>query len=87
MDDEKRELRITISESAYARLKRQCDLLDVPPSTWARALIMERVTQYEAASASAMMRPVMEALGGLIVNMDEEVEEHRKTRLEDSRKR
>lgn len=87
MEDKKIELRITMSASAMARLKRQCDLLDVPPSTWARALIMERVTQYEAATASAMLRSPMEALGNLIASMGEEVEEHRKSRLEDSRRR
>lgn len=87
MEDEKVELRITMSKSAMDRLKRQCELLDVPPSTWSRALIMERVTAYEAAAASALMRPVMEALQGFVGNMEEEMEDFRKSKMEDSRKR
>ena len=85
-----KELRILFSEDAMARLERQCELLDVPPSTWARALIMEKVTAYEAATANAMMRPVMAMLGDFVGGMTEEMEDYRKRKsegkLEDSRK-
>ena len=87
MEDEKYELRIMFSASAMARLKRQCTLLDVPPSTWVRALVMERVTAYEAATANAMMQSTLEALGGLIENMNGGVEDFRKSGMEDSRRR
>lgn len=81
-----KELRILFSDEAMLRLQRQCELLDVPPATWARALIMERVTAYEAATANAMMRPMMEALNGFVGDMGQEMEDYRKRKLEDSRK-
>ena len=39
---ERKELRMLFTPEAYERLERQCALLDVPASTWVRALAMEK---------------------------------------------
>ena len=49
---ERKELRILFTPEAYERLERQCALLDVPASTWVRALAMEKITAFEAATAN-----------------------------------
>lgn len=81
------ELRIMFSVPAMERLKRQCALLDVPPSTWVRALVMEKITAFEAVSANAMMHPMMLSLSDFVGKMGEEMEDFRRSKLEDSRKR
>ena len=43
---------------------------------------MEKVTAYEAATANAMMRPVMAMLGDFVGGMTEEMEDYRKRKLE-----
>ena len=57
--DGKKELRIVISAEALERLERQASLLDVPPSTWARAIIMEKVTAFESATSNAQALAMM----------------------------
>lgn len=56
---EKKELRILFSPSAFERLERQADLLDVPASTWVRALVMEKITAFESATSSTQISTQM----------------------------
>lgn len=56
---ERKELRMLFTPDAYDRLERQAALLDVPASTWARAIIMEKVTAFESATSNAQALAMM----------------------------
>lgn len=76
--DGKKELRIVISAEALERLERQASLLDVPPSTWARAIIMEKVTAFESATANSQALARMDGFFKQMIFEFAKVEESRK---------
>ena len=76
--DGKKELRIVISAEALERLERQASLLDVPPSTWARAIIMKKVTAFESATANSQALARMDGFFKQMIFEFAKVEESRK---------
>jgi len=50
-DSPNKELRIVLSSDAYARVISTAKLLDQTPASFARQIIMEKVTAFEAANS------------------------------------
>ena len=75
---ERKELRMLFTPDAYDRLERQAALLDVPASTWARAIIMEKVTAFESATANSQALARMDGFFKQMIFEFAKVEESRK---------
>lgn len=76
---EKKELRILFTPEAFDRLERQAQLLDVPASTWVRALAMEKITAFESATANAQVASKMDGMfKQLMIDFEGMTEKNRK---------
>lgn len=76
---EKKELRILFTPEAFDRLERQAQLLDVPASTWVRALVMEKITAFESATANAQVASKMDGMfKQLMIDFEGMTEKNRK---------
>ena len=76
---EKKELRILFTSEAFDRLERQAQLLDVPASTWVRALVMEKITAFESAIANAQVASKMDGMfKQLMIDFEGMTEKNRK---------
>lgn len=76
---EKKELRILFTPEAFDRLERQAQLLDVPASTWVRALVMEKITAFESATANAQFASKMDGMfKQLMIDFEGMTEKNRK---------
>ena len=76
---EKKELRILFTSEAFDRLERQSQLLDVPASTWVRALVMEKITAFESATANAQVASKMDGMfKQLMIDFEGMTEKNRK---------
>lgn len=73
-----KEIRILFTEGAYNRLLAQAEILDVPATTWCRAVVMEKVAAFEIAHANIPLQKALDEMTKLMKETSQMVDDQRK---------